>query len=70
MAQLAEWSLAKPEVRGSNPDSGQHLYSTFVYCQLYWKNLSRCGKAKQPSSLPATASKALVIDVPWFHSRR
>ena len=36
VAQLVEWSLPKPEVRGSIPVIGKNLfiYSKFVYCQL------------------------------------
>ena len=33
VAQLVEWSLPIPEVRGSNPVIGKNLF-TFVYCQL------------------------------------
>ena len=38
MAQLVERSLPTPEVRGSNPVIDKLLYTTFVYCQLYWKD--------------------------------
>ena len=36
VAQLVEWLLSKPEVRGLNPVIGKNLfiYWTFVYCQL------------------------------------
>ena len=37
VAQLVEWSLLIPKVRGSNPVIGK-IYWTFVYCQLYWKD--------------------------------
>ena len=37
LAQLAEYLLPIPEVRNSNPVSGDFLYRTFIYCQLYWK---------------------------------
>ena len=38
VAQLVERSLPTPEVHRSNPDVGKHLYWTFDYCQLYWKD--------------------------------
>ena len=34
LAQLAEWSLPIPEIRGSNPDTDK-LYRTFIYCLLF-----------------------------------
>ena len=34
VAQLVEWSLPTPEVRGLNPVIGNLLYRTFVFCQL------------------------------------
>ena len=37
VAQLVEWSLPIPEVRGLNPVIGK-IYWPFVYCQLYWKD--------------------------------
>ena len=31
VAQLAEWSLPRPEVRSSNPVVGEFLYRTFIF---------------------------------------
>ena len=36
LAQLVDWSLSIPEVRGSNPVIG-NIYWKFVNLQLYWK---------------------------------
>ena len=34
VAQLVDWSLARPEVRGSNPVIGKLLYRTLIfYCK-------------------------------------
>ena len=35
VAQLVEWSLPIPKVRGSNAVIRKFLCGTFVYCQMY-----------------------------------
>ena len=56
VAQLVEWSLPIPEVRGSNPVIGKNLfiYWTFVFCQLcvektkIKKKIPEMGHLKKP----------------------
>ena len=55
VAQLVEWSLPIPEVRGSNPVIGKNLYWTF-YCQLYWKDEN---KEKEAGKGPFFKAKTL-----------
>ena len=52
VAQLVERSQSIPEVRGSNPVIGKHLYWTF-YCQLHWKdeNKETSWKFESPQNL-------------------
>ena len=38
VSQLVKRSLTTPEVCSSNPVIDKLLYTTFVYCQLYWKD--------------------------------
>ena len=47
VAQLVEWSLAKPKVRSSNSVIGKLLCRTFVYCQLYWKDKHKEKEARK-----------------------
>ena len=58
VAQLAEGSLPTPEVYGSNPDIGEILNRTFMYCQLYC--IEKKNKIKRPGMANLTYFQPLT----------
>ena len=75
VAQLAEWSLSIPEVRGSNPVIGKFflsIYLTFVYCQLcigktkIKKNEAGNGPLKNPLWLSIISWVSWITQNVWL----
>ena len=61
VAQKVKRSLLLPEVLGSNPDIGEFLYWSIIYCELYYIEKTKRKKEKEAGIGPFLKTTSCVL---------